>query len=718
MKAQGTSGRRALQKAASPAVPVAKRPFVKHVLLVAALAGFTFCAYSNSLHAPFLMDSEGIILKDARVHSLSAVQFHRIWIRQYWETIPNGLFRPLTTMSYLFNYAILGNGTAPEGYHWFNLLLHAINVGLVYTLGLAIFEQIPAALLLGALWGVHPVLTESVTYLVGRADLLAAFGVLAALLCHRRGLQTSGGRRAAWLAAVACAVAIGMFSKENAIVALAVLPLYDVTFAPAAPWRSRLASYLAATAPCLAFLYQRGQVLAGTPFSPTPFCENPLLWADFWTARLTAVKVIGRYSGLLLWPARLSCDYSYNEIPLFGWSLGNPEDWKAILALAACAALAALGILSWRRHKPLFFFIAFFFITLAPTSNVFLQIGTIMGERFLYLPSVGFLGAAAYGLSVLWRHIPANRYAYRFAGGAAVGVILIAGALRTYARNEDWLDHHRLWVSAAVAAPGSSTAHLNAATTTYILTRADWDGAVREIERGLAILDALPDSRNAPNAYLDASIFYSYLGDRLASKNAPGNVRGGPYAEYWYRRSLDAILRAEQIQVAWAEYSRLENQRRGKPGREFLPARLYLEMGRAYMRLSDVPHALAAFERGRTLESDPDLLEDAAAAYRAAGEPRKAAQALVEALAVDSSRVQLTPLVVELYGQIDPQGCAILRQGGAPSLNPDCPLVHGDICGAYRNIAGTYVRRGQQYEAGAVRRVAIQELGCAPGLVN
>ena len=109
--------------------------------------------------------------------------------------------------------------------------------------------------------------------------------------------------------------------------------------------------------------------------------------AGFWTARLTAVKVIGKYLWLLLWPSRLSCDYSYNQIPLFTWG-----DWKALAAVAACVALAAVAIVCYRRSKPVFFFIAFFFAALAPTSNLAILIGTIMAERFLYLPSIGFAG--------------------------------------------------------------------------------------------------------------------------------------------------------------------------------------------------------------------------------------------------------------------------------------------------------------------------------------
>jgi hypothetical protein len=129
---------------------------VKHALLLAALIGLTFLAYANSFHAPFLLDNADVILKDARVHAVTPVQLHRILTQEYWETANDGLYRPLTTLSFLFNYALLGNGADPYGYHWFNFILHAVNIVLVYALGLAIFKRIPAALMLSALRGCIP----------------------------------------------------------------------------------------------------------------------------------------------------------------------------------------------------------------------------------------------------------------------------------------------------------------------------------------------------------------------------------------------------------------------------------------------------------------------------------------------------------------------------------------------------------------------------------
>ena len=238
----------------------------------------------------------------------------------------------------------MGDGPNPAGYHWFNFILHGVNIGLVYLLGFAIFEQAPAALLLSAIWGLHPLQTEAVTNVVGRADMLAAFGVLAALLSYRQALLSSGWRYAAWLAALALAVTTGVFSKESAVVVVGVIALYDFTFVRGRSWQARIPGYIAAAVPCLVYLYVRAQVIASAPYEQVPFTDNPLVGAGFWTARITAVKVLGGYLQLLVLPARLSFDYSYNAIPLFGWKLSDWEDWKAIFRPSGSRVV-------WRRRQ-------------------------------------------------------------------------------------------------------------------------------------------------------------------------------------------------------------------------------------------------------------------------------------------------------------------------------------------------------------------------------
>jgi tetratricopeptide (TPR) repeat protein len=687
---------------------------IKPEWLMAGVLLLVICAYSNSFSAPFLLDNDEIVLQDPRVHTVSALQLQRILTHQYWETASTGLYRPLTTLSYLFNYAVLGNGANPEGYHWINLILHLANVWLVYVLALAVFEQVPIALLAGALWGLHPLHTEVVTNIVGRADLLVTLGVLAAVLCHRKALASTGRRRVLWIAGVFFAVTLGAFAKENGVIAIAAIAIYDLAIGTRFAVRTHIASYLAAAIPCAAYLYARAQVLAGAPHLSDYFCDNPLLGADFWTARATAFTVIAKYFGLLLWPARLSYDYSYNEIPLFGSP--GAANATAVAAMIGCAASAVWGLLSWRRRPALFFGFAFFAAAFAPVSNLPIVIGSIMGERFLYTPSIGLALCAAFGLWTVWCKWGGAQYKY--AAGGIVAVVLIGYAARAYDRNGDWLDPHRFFRTGVEAAPGSFKTHLNVATSISGLTQEDWDTGIRAAERALAILDPLPDLKNVGRAYRDAAGLCRQAGERLAQGAPAGTVTNGTKPEFWYRKALAALQRSERIELALDENYRQQNARIGKPGLTELPSKLYLEMGRVYMRLKDVGQALSALERGRALEAAPDLLEELAEAYRQAGDPHNAALALDEAYTVDSNRPRVLPRLIEMYRLADPTGCAVTGDASAAALNPDCPMVHSDICAASRNIAGTYVRRGQALEASAVRKRAIEYLGCAPELVK
>jgi hypothetical protein len=358
-----------------------------------------FAAYSNSFSAGLIFDSNPVIEQDPRIREVTSHNIQSILTGPYWYVNATaGLYRPVTTFSYLVNYAALGDGTRPVGYHWVNFALHAINTALVYALGILIFEQASLALALAALWGLHPVLTESITNVVGRADLLAAFGVLAGLLCYTRAASVAGGRRWAWLGALGVAQAIGLFSKESGIVLPGIMLLYDLTWSNRAVWRRRVPAYAVVALPLAAFFYLRGGL---DTHMLIEFTENPLVNAGFWSARTTAVKVIGKFVWLFLWPAKLSADYSYNAVPLFGGPASSGDDAKGLIALGVCLAalLAFLLVIQWRRTgKPFLFFLGFFFLALLPTSNLIIIIGSIMAERFLYMPSIGLAGCVVAAL--------------------------------------------------------------------------------------------------------------------------------------------------------------------------------------------------------------------------------------------------------------------------------------------------------------------------------
>src|SRR5277367_3491582 len=115
--------------AASP-VRHARRPFFAAAF---ALVLLTLLAFSNSFSTGFALDNQVLLLGDTRIQAVNASNLGLIMRHTYWW--PNGesgLYRPLTTLSYLLNYAVLGNADHPAGYHWINFFLHAANVYLVF----------------------------------------------------------------------------------------------------------------------------------------------------------------------------------------------------------------------------------------------------------------------------------------------------------------------------------------------------------------------------------------------------------------------------------------------------------------------------------------------------------------------------------------------------------------------------------------------------------
>jgi hypothetical protein len=672
---------------------------------------FALIAYSNSFENGLIFDSNSAIVQDSRVWSATPENLKALVTQDYWYAEKTtGLYRPLTKISYLFNYAVLGSGPNPASYHWVNFALHAINILLVYWLGLLLLRESRLAIALAAVWGLHPVLTESVTNVVGRADLLAAFGTLAGLLCHVKATLASGKHRSAWLVALAVSAAIGIFSKETAAVLPAAMLIYDVAQRPAAPWRARWAGYCAVALPFVGYFFLRARMIASlyeTDAGSFAFVQNPLAGAGFWVARLTAANVIGKYVGIWLWPGRLSCDYSYNQIPLFDWQLHSGETWLAFASVAGCA-VAVAGAIVWHRSKPtLFFFIAFFFVALAPTSNMVLLIGTIMAERFLYLPSI-----ALAALLVLAVFRAGDRYTARFHLGrwapwAVIGIVCVLFAGRTYARNFDWRDEPSLWASAVQAAPGSYMTHLGVAVSGMDRGTEGVDTVDREVGRSLAILNPLPDDRSIPLPYASAGYWYRTRGDMAASGS------GG----FWYRQALAALLRGRGIDIALRDELRRRNRLRGKSIPYYSPSPdLYLDLGRVYLRLAQPRQAVETLEYGRLLSQRPAFSEELANAYRVAGDDEQAAIALHEGLILTPGYRPFAAELVPLYRKIDPDGCALTTVGDRTALNRQCPLVENTSCRAARNVVDLYSKLGRIAEAERLRSAAKRDWACPAGI--
>jgi tetratricopeptide (TPR) repeat protein len=649
----------------------------RHQLLAAAaLCAVMLVAYSNSFGTGFVLDNRGLILQDTRIREASSRNIGLVFQHTYWWPIgESGLYRPFTTLSYLFNYAVLGEGDRPAGYHWVNWLLHAGNVLLLYALARRFLRDFWPPVFLAAVWAVHPVLTESVTNIAGRADLLAGMATLSGFLMYLKSTETAGWRRAAWLAGLMAVTAVGVFSKESAVTVLGVIALYELAW-----WKERrqvqglFLGCLAMLPPIQVMLYQRAAVLAGSAPTVFPFTDNPLVAAGFWTARLTAIKVMAKYLGLLAWPAKLSCDYSWAQIRL---ASGGVEDWTAWLAVAAVAVAVALLA---RRNRAVFFVAGCALMTFLPASNLLFPMGTIMAERLLYLPSIGLAACVVAVIGAM-----ARRTRVAVIAPVALCAITAAFAIRTWARNTGWRDDLTLATAAVQTSPESFKSHKMLAAALYDSdpSHANIGRVIEEAEKGLAVLDPLPDSRNNADAYRRASSYYV--------------MKGGMAA---YQRSLDLLLRcASMVKADHARFADVQQL-----------------MSTAYLRLGDARKALDAAEQGRNLDpANPDVYLQLSAVHRAGKRAEDAAITLMEGVLVTKDPGLRAELVNLYRNGLDTKGCALMPGANGPALNPSCETVHRHLCAASVGTIRIRLESGRRDLAEDMRSSALRDFGCPAG---
>ncbi len=531
----------------------------------------------------------------------------------------------------------------------------------------------------------HPVATESVANTAGRADLLSTLGVLAALLLYI-GARPLGLPR---LAALFAFSLIGFLSKESAAVLPALMLLCDLSgvndrfLSPANPNRNspsahsqRTRAYAAVLAALTLALLARRAVFATTALPEMPFVDNPLHGAGFWTARLTALKIIGMDLFLLVWPANLAFDHSYNQIPLARYS--NPAVW---LTLAIIAEIIVVVTLRRRRDPLLFFAAGWIGISLLPTSNLIQLIGSIMAVRFLYLPAIGF----AVAVSALAFRLP--NWRFRLPTGAVLMTLAFAlCAARTLARNPAWQSDLALASADVKSAPRSFRVHgLLAAALLHENPVANLDAAIREAELAWGIEESLPPADRDDEAASDLASYCRTKGDRLGGPSTPAG-------RAWYERALDLFQRAAETAEA-----RMRNFDESQLAHGFpLPIRggyagLYLELGETYAALGRTPQALNAFGNARLQDPRDVKAYDRPIAVYAAGQNwDELAVALHEKAIVFGLAPPALRALDAVYAHIPGGACALAGEGDARSLNYACPPARSSYCRAALNVTALY----------------------------
>ncbi|MCE9616103.1 MAG: tetratricopeptide repeat protein [Lentisphaerae bacterium] len=478
---------------------------VRWAACLVALAGLV--VYANSLTGPFILDDTPAIVDNATIRTL--------WPIGSALSPPAGTAgvegRPILNLTFAVNYAL--GGLDVRGYHATNVLIHVLAGLLLFgwlrrTFGLASMpapirrRDVGVALSIALLWTVHPLQTESVTYIVQRAEslggllsLLCLYGLvrgaesqlvgssagapLAETCCGKevRASAAPTGRSGCWFAAAITACAVGMGTKETVLVAPLLALAYDRIFLVGS-WRElvrKRAWLYAGLAVCVGLLValkftQHGAYIDGRPETlPAPPSLDMLtspavlldsfrsrLWADVtvtpWTYLMTQPGVMAHYVRLAIWPDALCLYYNWP------FAAGLTDAWPGVAALAVAVVLMGWALV---RHPRLGFPGLWFFLTLAPSSSI-LPTDDAAFEHRMYLPLAAILTVVVIAVLMLTERWGETRP--RGVGRVRVGLVVLAAValgLQTMARNHDYRSTLAIWEAALRVRPDNPMAYHN-----------------------------------------------------------------------------------------------------------------------------------------------------------------------------------------------------------------------------------------------------------------
>jgi tetratricopeptide (TPR) repeat protein len=446
--------------------PFWRTPFFAMLVITAG----ALLVYLNSFSIPFVFDDEPSILGNPTIRSLASA---------WWPPTDYGSItvagRPLLNFSLGVSYAI--SGTKVWGYHALNILIHVL-AGLVLFGGVRRTLQRPGleprfgaqaaeiALVTALLWTLHPLQTESVTYIIQRAESLVSLCYLLTLYCFIRSIGPETSR--AWrFGAFGCCL-LGMMAKEVMVSAPLIVALYDRIFV-AGSWRevwARRRGFHVALAATWLVLF--GLLLMNFDRGGSVGFGMKTTAVDY---ALTQAYAISHYLWLTVWPSPLILDYGPALVR--GWS---HIFWPALLIVS----LAVASLWTAWRGRPIGFCGVFFFAVLAPSSSV-VPVIQKMAEHRMYLPLAAILSVAT---TLIYSFLGRKGLAILTAVAVALGVV-------TMRRNEDYATAIRIYEDTVTKRPDNYRAM--ALLADYYQRAGRLEDARQWLENALKVEPAIPE---------------------------------------------------------------------------------------------------------------------------------------------------------------------------------------------------------------------------------
>ena len=406
-------------------------------LLVALILVSTLVAvYSPALHYNFIgLDDDELVVRN---QDIKVFNLDRIWhlVKRHYIT----LYMPLTMLSYAVDYQIWR--LTPFGFRFTNLVLHFLNTFLVFYLLQLIQKNFLIALGVALIFAIHPVQIESVIWIGERKNLLSTFFFLLSVIFYWKvdSLDERKERKQLWI--TLGLFAMGLLSKPSVVIFVPIILMLHYFFLGTQNLRSRIWFYVIAILFCVA-------ATATTIFGTAADVEKYTFHGG---AYLTNVYIMAtvfwKYWLLLALPYHQNILYSS---PIYRSLLSPPVLYSVI------GMVLFLITLRWiyKRNKSVAFWLGWFLVCLIPVANLIAPLPSIMNDRYLYMPIIGFFTAVFIGLEQMTKGLffgkPGTRTNLWTFG--LMGLILIPFAVLTIQRIPDWKTAETLWQSALKRAP-------------------------------------------------------------------------------------------------------------------------------------------------------------------------------------------------------------------------------------------------------------------------
>ncbi len=396
----------------------------------------TFLVFSPCLSGEFLgWDDYNYIRDNALIKAFTWANLQHIF---YYKTIVVGNYHPLTVLSYVIEYHLVGLN--PLLYHFDNLLLHLLNILLFAWLMWLLTKKSYATLLATALFALHPMRVESVVWAAERKDVLYAFFFLLSMIFYIHFLVKSRRNNQHYILSLLFFL-LSVLSKGQAVVLPLTLFLADYWFQKKITLRSVLNKL-----PYLAISLASG-ILAITA-QHSSLTENRLMAHSIFERAAFALFNVSAYLYKLVYPFQLSCFYKYPAINDMGGVYAG--------ALAAIVITGAVALF-FRKNRIVVFGALFFLFTLSIVSQILPVGNAIIADRYTYIPYIGLF----FTIGLLFDQFVSSRQKFAAITVVASVVVLVVFAVKSYTQSRTWHNNESLWKNALKYDPDNGVALTN-----------------------------------------------------------------------------------------------------------------------------------------------------------------------------------------------------------------------------------------------------------------